>query len=174
MTELLLVVSVFSVMVAVAVPATLNVSEAVRLNGATREFERELQTTRLKAVQTNRAIRVRFNCPAAGQYRRVEVMRTAVDTVPNRCDEASFPSPSERDSDPGTPAHDGPIRYMPNGLMLLAGLEAIEFRADGRAFQVGTGGAVDTIDASGVELTLYKGSHSAAVNVNGLGRIEIR
>lgn len=174
MTELLLVVSVLTVMAGIAVPTTINVSEAVRLNGATREFERELQTTRLKAVQTNRTLRVRFACPAAGQYRRVEVMGTGIDTASNRCDEVSYPSPSVRDSDPATPAHDGPVRYMPNGLALASGLDGIEFHADGRAFQVNSGGAVDGIESSGVELTLYKGSHTAAVNVNGLGRIEIR
>jgi prepilin-type N-terminal cleavage/methylation domain-containing protein len=173
LTELVLVVGIFGVLAAIAVPVTINVSEAIRVNGATREFEREMQTARLKAVQANRALRVRFNCPTAGRYRRVELMNAASDTAANRCAETSFAYPSPRDTDPSTPMHDGPVRYLPQGLSLVTGLQAIEFWPDGRAFQVTTGGR-QNITAAGVTLTLTKGTHSAQVNVNGLGRIQIQ
>lgn len=178
--ELILVVAIFAVLAAIAVPTTINVSEAIRVNGATREFERELQTARLKAVQANRALRVRFNCPTAGRYRRVEFMNASSDTATNRCNEASFPSPSLHDTDPSTPAHDGPVRYLPQGLSLAAAVQAIEFCPNGRAFKITTGNCfcmdspACTIGATGVTLTLTKGTHSAQVNVNGLGRIQIQ
>ena len=37
-------------------------------------MERELQVARVKAVTANRPVRVLFNCPAAGQFRRVEML----------------------------------------------------------------------------------------------------
>lgn len=136
LTELMTVVSLFAVMIAVAVPATLNVTEALRLGSAARAFERELQAARLKAVQSNRILRVRLNCPREGQYRRVEVMEAAIDTSPTRCSETINPFPSPRDGDPATPSYDGPVRYLPQGVSLSAAIRDLEFRPDGRTFQV--------------------------------------
>jgi Tfp pilus assembly protein FimT len=162
-----------TIMVSIAVPTTLTVNEAMKLGTAARELERELQTARLKAVQANRTLRVQFNCPSAGQYRRIEVMRSALDSAGDRCSEVVHPFPSPRDSDPATPAHDGPVRYMSEGVQLFAGVQAIEFRPDGRAFQVTTSG-IQLITSSGLPVNVSKGTHSATVNVNGLGRVELR
>jgi prepilin-type N-terminal cleavage/methylation domain-containing protein len=171
LTELMLVVSVFTVMVTVAVPTTLNVNEALKLGSAVREFEREMQSARMKAVQTNRPIRVRFNCPVPGQYRRVEVMNSLLDTASDRCDQILFPS--TRDGDPATPAYDGPLHYMPEGVMLVSDVDGVEFWPDGRAFQV-TSGAVQPIVADGLRLMVSKGTHYTSVAVNGLGRVDIQ
>ena len=174
LTELLLVVSIFAVMAGIAVPTTLNVSEVIRVSGGAREVEQELQTARLKAVQANRTLRVRFNCPSTGQYRRVEFMNAGIDASADRCSEASYPFPSPRDGDPATPAHDGPLRFMPEGLALVVAVPGLEFRPDGRVFQVTTSGGVTPISGSGLGLTFSEGSHSTTVNVNGLGHIQIQ
>src|SRR4051794_15052999 len=87
LTELIVAVSVLTIMASVAVPTTLTVTETMKVSGVAREFEREMQAARLKAVQSNRTLRVRFNCPATGQYRRVEFMNSAIDSSPSRCAE---------------------------------------------------------------------------------------
>jgi Tfp pilus assembly protein FimT len=174
LTELMLVVSIFIVMVSVGVPATLNVNEAMKLGNTVREFERELQSARLKAVQANRTLRVRFNCPAVGRYRRIEVLGSAADATTTRCDETAYPFPSPRDADPATPAYDGPARYLADGVQLVAGAQGVDFFPDGRAFQVSASGAVTPIGQDGLLLTLSKRSQSRTVNVNGMGRVELR
>src|SRR5581483_7584878 len=86
-----------------------------------RDVERELQFARLKAVTTNRPMRVRFDCPAPGQFRVVEVIGTPAapdpndsDTFLNRCNETQFPySPTGADQSRLTrPNNDGPIRRL--------------------------------------------------------------
>jgi prepilin-type N-terminal cleavage/methylation domain-containing protein len=173
LTELLFVSSIFVVLAGIAVPTTLDVTQSLRVSGAARELERELQTARLKAVQSNRALRVRFDCPAPGRYRRVEVMNVALDSSTARCSEASYPFPSTRDTNPATPAHDGPVRYLPEGMTTSLGGQAIEFRSDGRAFLV-SGSVPQIIGNAGVPLTVSKGTYSKTVAINGLGRIQIQ
>jgi hypothetical protein len=51
------------ILAAVAVPSFQAMALEMRLGQGAREVERELQTARLKAVTTNRPVRVRFNCP---------------------------------------------------------------------------------------------------------------
>ena len=176
--ELMLVVAVIITVIGMAVPLSLSVTERMRLNQTTREVERELQTARLKAVSVNRRLRVHLNCPAAGQYRMVEVMGTAIDTAANRCDPTAYPSPSPRDGDPGTPDHDGPVRYLPE-ITTLTGvggggaITALEFAADGQVREI-SGGTARRIDPAGVNLTVMRGPLTATLNVNGLGRIQIR
>src|SRR5687767_8048917 len=74
--ELLLVVASIAIVSAMALPAITNMLPNMRVGMSARAVERTLQMARLKAVSSNRAIRVRFNCPAAGQFRMVEVIGT--------------------------------------------------------------------------------------------------
>lgn len=176
--ELMLVVAVFITVVGMAVPLSMSVTERMRLNQATREVERELQTARMKAVSVNRRLRVRFNCPATGQYRMVEVMGTAADTAADRCDQTAYPSPPPRDGDPATPDNDGPIRYLPQITTLAGtggggGITALEFASDGQVREI-SGGVARRIDPAGINLTVQRGPLTATLNVNGLGRIQIR
>lgn len=176
--ELLLVVAVIIVVMGMAVPLSLTLTERTRLNQATREVERELQSARLKSVSVNRRLRVRFDCPARGQYRTVEVMGTAIDTATDRCDEAAYPSPPPPDGDPATPDNDGPLRYLPqittlSGVGRGGAITALEFAADGQVREI-SGGTARRIEPAGVNLTVTRGTLTATLNVNGLGRIQIR
>ena len=56
-------------------------------------------------------MRVRFNCPATGQMRVVEVTgNAAIDTAGDRCDLGAYPYP---DTDASTaPNNDGPVLQM--------------------------------------------------------------
>ena len=76
LVDLLATCAVIATVSAIAVPAITNSIEGQRLGMETRAVERELQIARLSAVQSNQPIRVRFNCPATGQYKRVELLGT--------------------------------------------------------------------------------------------------
>ncbi len=168
--ELVLTIAVFATVAAIALPVYHDLSDALRLGDATRAVERELQGARLKAVTINRSLRVRFNCPAAGQYRTVEVLGTATDTAANRCDEAAFPYPAP-DQNPFTrPNSDGPVRRLPQDVTVST--VDIEFRPNGTAYQV-VSGVAQAITGE-VTVTVTRGSQSRTVTINGLGKIQLQ
>ena len=101
--DLLLVISLVSIISGIAVPVATDAADGLRLSMATREVERQLQSARLRAVSANRPLLVRMNCPGIGQLRVVEVTGVATtDGDANRCDENSFPYPGPNDSDRAT------------------------------------------------------------------------
>ncbi len=179
LVELLMVVAIFGIVAAVAMPQLGRAVEAYRIGIATREMERELQTARVKAVTSNRPVRVLFNCPAAGQFRRVEMLGEpglpdARDDQLTRCDPGTFPYPAP-DADPLTrPNHDGPLHWLPDGVT-LGGVGGIEFRPDGTARSDAAGGTVSWTDipVSGVSATVTKNSLSRTVTINGMGRVHV-
>lgn len=179
LTELLVVVAIFSIMAAVAMPQLGRAIEAYRLGIAVREMERELQVARIKAVTANRPVRVLFNCPAAGQFRRVEMLGEpglpdARDNTVARCDPSVFPYPAA-DNDPLTrPNHDGPLHFLPAGVT-MGGVGGIEFLPNGTTRSDAVGGAVAWADVgvAGVSATVTKGALSRAVTINGMGRVFI-
>src|SRR4029078_9360725 len=99
--ELMLVVAVLAVISSMAIPAVLNTTRQIKLSANARAVERELQVARMKAVKSNRAIRVHFHCTSAGQYRSVELLGTV--EVPatddddsrgaTRCGYSAYPYP---------------------------------------------------------------------------------
>ena len=65
--ELLVVISLICIVGGMAVPALTSTSAQMRLSNSARQVERELHTARMKAVRSDKVMRVRFNCPATGQ-----------------------------------------------------------------------------------------------------------
>jgi prepilin-type N-terminal cleavage/methylation domain-containing protein len=178
LVELLAVLAFFVIVSAVAMPVYVDIVDSMRLGQATRDVERELQTARLKAVSTNRKIRVRFNCPAAGQYRMVQVLGTTADVGTTRCSEAAYPYDSSNQN-PVTKRQDGPLRYLQNNVTLPTG--AFEFWPNGTAYQVDTAGVAQVIppdevtggNDQGVPVTLTKDGKTKEIWVNGRGKIQI-
>jgi prepilin-type N-terminal cleavage/methylation domain-containing protein len=167
--ELLMTVTVAATLLAIGVPALLDVSENSKLNAAGRELERELQGARLRAVTNNRLLRVRLNCPAAGYYRTVEVLGTAADSASNRCLPSAYPFPAP-DTDLMTrPNFDGPVRVLPNRATVGDGV--IEFRPDGTAHQVVNNVAQPI--AAPLTLTVTRRNKTKQVTINGSGKIQI-
>ena len=74
--ELLVTTAIIVIISGMAVPLMTNAADSIKLGQATREVERELQTARLRAVSANQQMRLRFDCPAAGQYRMTELVGT--------------------------------------------------------------------------------------------------
>jgi prepilin-type N-terminal cleavage/methylation domain-containing protein len=177
--ELLVAAGVFVVAAGVAIPVLARALEQYRVGMALRDVERELQTARANAVTTNRPIRVRFNCPAVGQFRRVEVIGEPWQPAADegslvRCTESSYPYPVA-DSDPSTrPNHDGPLRRLATGVAFSA-IQSIEFWPDGTARSSdGSGtGSWATIPADGTTLVLTNGTVTRSIAVNGMGRVQV-
>ena len=161
-----------------AVPALMSSSAQLRLASATRQVERELQQARMRAVRGDRTIRVRFNCPAAGQYRMVEVLGTfntphaddADAQAAQRCSETNYPFPDINTEYFAIPNNDGPIRTLPDGVAFSAS-QTLDFWPNGT---VHAGGQFDPL-AAAATLRLYdvkKGAtFNRAITVNGLGKI---
>jgi hypothetical protein len=138
---------------------------SIKLGEATRMVERELQNARLKAVSTNRKLRVRPNCPATGYIRTVEVLGTADDTATGRCSQTTYPFPAADQDVITRPNFDGPVRTIPNGATLTG--STIEFSPDGTAVEVG--GTVPM--AAPVSMTITREGKSKTVTINGAGKV---
>jgi Tfp pilus assembly protein FimT len=77
LVDILGVLAIIATVSAMAVPQVSSGLDSMRLGMSLRDVERELQFARLKAVTANRPMRVRFDCPAAGSIRVVEVIGTS-------------------------------------------------------------------------------------------------
>jgi prepilin-type N-terminal cleavage/methylation domain-containing protein len=177
--ELLMVVAVLAIMSAVAMPQLGRAIEFYRLGIAIREMERELQTARVSAVTANRPVRVLFDCPVTGQFRRVEVLgepglSDGRDDTLARCSDTTFPYPAT-DQDPLTrPNLDGPLHRLPAGVT-MGGIGGIEFLPNGTARSDAPGGAIAFADipVGGVTATATKGPATRSIIINGMGRVFI-
>jgi hypothetical protein len=178
LVDMLLAVAVLGILSAMAVALAQNVTEGMRLGQGAREVERELQTARLKAVTSNRPIRVRFNCPVGGQYRMVELIGTpsvaaAADSSADRCKQTSYPYPP--DVDPVTlPNHDGPVRSL-HPKLTFGAAKTLEFWPDGSVHEDnGTPDKWPVLTGTGTAITIVKGATTKSITVNGLGKIQIQ
>jgi prepilin-type N-terminal cleavage/methylation domain-containing protein len=174
--DMMAVVAIIGIVSAIALPSMLGAMERVRLGQSTREVERELQTAKSRAVVKGRAMRVRFDCPADGTYRTVELIGTtsvpvAADASDDRCDEVDYPFPAG-DEDPTTlPNLDGPVRRL-DPTVSFSAAQTIEFRANGTAFYEATAGDFDLIPVAGISITLERNGVTSTITVNGLGKVE--
>jgi prepilin-type N-terminal cleavage/methylation domain-containing protein len=184
--ELVLVLAVLAVISAMAIPAVLNTTRQIKLAANARAVERELQGARMKAVRSNRVIRVRFNCPTSGQYRIVELLGTksvpATDDDDSRaavrCGYSSYPYPDTTQDFFSIPNNDGPIQTLQDGIGFGTDAQTIEFWPDGTA-HVASGGTQPwpPIPDEGVGITVWDILHQSTVvtsiGVNGLGKITL-
>ena len=175
--DLVVVVALFATLSAIAIPAIQNMGEAIALGEAQRLVQSELQQARLKSVTTNRVLRVRFNCPAAGQFRMVELIGTSSipapqDSAANRCSDTSYPYPAADHNPVTVPNNDGPIRRIDYRVSFGA-VQTVEFRPTGVVYSVnGDGTSGPPLAGNGVAITVTKGSDVRSVTVNALGRIQ--
>jgi Tfp pilus assembly protein FimT len=173
LVELMFVMLGIIAIAGMTIPRFNNLIQSQRANDAARMVERELQTARLKAVSASRPLRVRFNCPAAGQFRLIEVTGVAsVDNATNRCDPAAYPSPGPSDALRSTPALDSPVRYLPPSTTVSGAALNLEFSPKGSVFKV-DGAGTTTLLAEDLTLTVTRTGYSKTVTLNGLGRIRL-
>ena len=183
---MVLVVAIIALVSGIAIPQIMSSSRQMKLSGAARQVERELQTARMKAVKSNRPIRLRFNCPSAKQYRLVELLGSPQTPAANdadgsaaaRCNTTNYPYP---DNDPeffAIPNNDGPLQTLPLEVNFGA-VQTIEFWPDGSAHaQSGTTNPWPVIDTAGISLTMYDVKYQSTmvktITVNGLGKITLQ
>jgi prepilin-type N-terminal cleavage/methylation domain-containing protein len=169
-TEMMLVVAAIATLSVIALPVMKDLTQNIKLNEAARLVEREMQDARLKAVSSNRVIRVRLNCPATGYIRSVEVLGTSADTATNRCVTTAYPFPAPDNDIMTRPNFDGPVRPLPNGAMVTS--EVVQFSPDGTAATVISG--VPTAIATPVTVTISRDGKSKTVTVNNAGKIQLQ
>jgi len=176
--DMMVAISVMAILAAAAVPQLVNVAESQKLQQAQRDVNVELNQARLLAVSANRPIRIRFNCPAAGQFRITELIGTpgvpsADDTASDRCSESKWRYPAN-DNDPATrPNHDGPTRYLPRGVT-FGTAATLEFWPNGTVHkQVAAENPWSVVDVGGTAVTVVRGTTVKSVTVNGLGKIQL-
>jgi hypothetical protein len=166
---------------AIAAPSALSMVDNARLSMTAREVERELQFARLKAVATNRPMRLRFDCPVAGQMRAVELIGTpklpdSADAESNltRCSETDYPySPTGAGRSRLTrPSNDGAIKRMAADTTFTA-KKTLEFWPNGTVHADAGAGANPwpIVGSAGVTITLTRKGKTMNVTVNGLGKI---
>jgi prepilin-type N-terminal cleavage/methylation domain-containing protein len=170
MIELLLVVGMIGTLAAMALPVMKDMTASIKLNEASRMVEREMQDARLKAVSSNRVIRVRMNCPATGYIRSVEVLGTAADDASNRCLTTSYPFPAADTDIMTRPNFDGPVRFLPNGATVSD--TVVQFSPDGTAMEVVSG--TPTTIATPLTLTITRLSKYKTVTVNNAGKVQLQ
>lgn len=169
-TELMLVVALIGTISVIALPVMQDMTASIKLNEAARLVERELQDARLKAVSSNRVIRVRLNCPAAGYIRSVEVLGTPADDATNRCATTAYPFPPADDDIMTRPNFDGPVRTLPNSASVTN--EVLQFSPDGTAINVISN--VPTTIVTPVTVTISRNGKSRTVTVNNVGKIQLQ
>lgn len=190
LTETLMVVATIAIFSGIAVPLMMSGVDSLRLGTVARNVERELQTARLKAVQANQPIRVRFNCPATGQYRRVEYVGSAgVDTATDRCSPTAYPFPAPDRNAMTRPNNDGTVQRLDSdvsvsGFDMVDGSTAsaysnpsVEFWPDGTAHAAGTLATNPwpaIVGDPGIRITLSRNSKTKTITVNGLGKIQMQ
>ena len=161
MVELLITVALVTIASAAAVPLLSGASRRSGLFAAQREVAGQIRTARLSAVTGNKKMRVLFGCPAAGEYRVVEVTGDpAIDTAADatRC---AYPWP---DPDSATlPNLDGPRMTLPEG---------ISFGAT-QNLEVSTLGKVTQLSGSlPVTIQVTDGSTTLQITASAAGRIQ--
>jgi type II secretory pathway pseudopilin PulG len=178
--DLLATLAIFATLAAMATPQMFDGVDRMRLGMSAREVERELQFARLKAVSTNRPMRIRFNCPSAGQFRVVEVIGTprvpvAADSAANRCDETIYPyRPTGADINRLTrPNNDGAVKRL-QPLATFTAFPTLEFWPDGSVhMDTGVGDPWPTLTAAGATVTLSRKGKTRNITVNALGKIQL-
>ena len=177
--DMLMVIAIIASLSAIAIPSFLSSIEQYRLGTSVREVERQLQFARLKAVSTQNPMRIRFNCPAAGQLRAVELIGTSAnpdpaDSATNRCDETVYPySPTGADKSRLTrPNNDGPVRTLQQDGTFTQTTN-LEFRPDGTVHTPCVAACAGAPQIGTVTITLQRKGKSKNITVNSLGKIQM-
>jgi hypothetical protein len=123
-------------------------------------------------------MRVQFNCPAARQYRMVELIGTpavpnAADGTVGRCSASTYPFPAPDNNPITRPNNDGALRTIPDQVTFTT-VTTIEFWPDGTA-HTNTGGINPwpPIAAPGTNIILTRGTKTKTILVNGIGKIQL-
>jgi len=178
LVDLAVTVGVFGIIAAIAVPRITSSLEGQRLGIEVRNVERELQTARMAAVTANQPVRVRFNCPATGQYRRVELIGSlstpaADDADASATTRCNYPYPAADSNVLTRPNNDGPIVRLGTGITFTAS-QTLEFWPNGTVHVSGATSPWPLMGTTPASIGLAKGTTTKTITVNSLGKIQIQ
>lgn len=170
LVELLIVVGVAAVIAAATVPAIAAGMQQYALNNSVHTVSAAIRGARYEAVSKNRTLRVRFNCPAANQFRVVEVVgANAIDTAADRCSAAAYPFP---DADPATaPSVDGPVVFLPQGAQFGA-VQDLEINTAGRVTPL-TGCPTCVVAAAPAAVAVTNGNVTQTITIAASGQVVV-
>jgi type II secretory pathway pseudopilin PulG len=175
--DVIVVTALIATLSAISLPLIQDMANSIALGQARRIVHSELQQARMKSVTSNLVMRVQFNCPAAGQFRMLELLGTPSVPAPqataaNRCSDTAYPFPAADNNPVTLPNQDGPIRRI-DPRVSFGAVQTIEFRPTGTAYSVNPDGTSGPpLPGTGVAITLTKGTEVRSVTVNALGKIQ--
>jgi Tfp pilus assembly protein FimT len=86
MFELLVVMALITILTAIAIPTLFGSTDRNSVWSASELIGSQIRQARLKAISRNTRFRVRFDCPAVGQFRVLQVTGDAlIDNAADRC-----------------------------------------------------------------------------------------
>lgn len=146
--ELLVVMALIAILTAVAIPT---LSESTKRNAiwtASETIGMQIRQARLKAISRNRSFRIRFDCPAARQFRVLEVTgNSAIDNATDRCSLYQ--------------THDSGVYAMPSNVTY--GTPPV--------LTVNSRGVFSSTGSIPASITVTNGSSSRALSVSATGQI---
>jgi len=183
LVDQMLTLGLIATVAAIAVPSLKNTIDSQRLGMEARNVEREMQLARLSAVSTNRPIRLRFDCPSVGYYRRVELIGSvdnpntgddADNRAAVRCNDGTYPYPAA-DNDPITkPNNDGPKMQLNSKVTFgVGGTQTLEFWPNGTVHYYNAAGMWKPLDGT-ANIILTSAGVTRSVTVNVLGKTQIQ
>jgi prepilin-type N-terminal cleavage/methylation domain-containing protein len=159
--ELMIVVAIGAILIGTAVPAINGARQRLELDGAMHDVALILQGARLQALSSGRTMRVRFNCPATGQYRVVEVVSdNTIDNAANRCDPTAYPYPDQNAA--SRPDLDGPIHVLRGG---------VSFSQSTTVDIAPTGRVTPASGTTPVSISVMKSNATETLSLSASGRI---
>jgi Tfp pilus assembly protein FimT len=171
LVEVMMVGAVMMIVAAIAIPQATAAMRRYALSNASQQVASAIRAARYAAVSKSTTLRIRFNCPAAGQYRVMELTGTSlVDQDTNRCSDTTYPFP-----DPATgtlPDNDGPVLIVPAGTT-FGTVEDMEINEQGRVTPL-TGCPTCLAGSGVVTVALENGYETQATNIGQNGQIEVQ
>ena len=156
----------------VALPVMKDMTASIKLNEAARMVEREMQDARLKAVSSNRVIRVRHELsggrlhPQRGSARHRR--RQRLEPLPRR---RAYPFPPPDDDIMTRPNFDGPVRTLPER---RDGDDHDRCSSARTARRSTSSPACRTAIATPVTVTISRNGKSKTVTVNNVGKVQLQ
>lgn len=124
--ELLVMLGIIGVISAISIPYLAGSTTRNAVWTTSEQIGSQIRQARLKAITRNTRFRVRFNCPAAGQYRVLVVTGVAAqDDAVDRCSQVY--------------QHDSGIYTVPPNISYTAGLPVLEVNGRGQYSLIGVG-----------------------------------
>jgi prepilin-type N-terminal cleavage/methylation domain-containing protein len=167
--EVLVVIALIAILAGMTGPTIAAGMRRYEVISAAQQLASTIRSARYQAVAKNRTLRVRFNCPAVGQYRLVEFIGTAADSAADRCTTAAYPYPDPDAS--ALPNLDGPVQFLPQNMQFGA-FSDLQIDTNGRIARL-TGCPACAVAASPATIVVSNSYGSSTISVSASGQVTL-